>query len=60
MGDTGRRRTTGKGSNIKKMPYEIRLRNYEKEKMEMLRKATNVPIGQLSIRLKEIADKWGI
>ena len=60
MGDTGRRRTTGKGGNIKKMPYEIRLRNYEKEKMEMLQKATNIPLDQLTIRLKEIADKWEI
>ena len=60
MGDTGRRRTTGKGNSISKMPFEIRYRNYKMEEDKLLRETKDIPIGELSEMLRKLADKWKV
>ena len=47
-------------NSISKMPFEIRYRNYKMEELELLKKSVNVPVNELSAKLKELADKWKI
>ena len=57
LADMAKKRTT---NSISKMPFEIRYRNYKMEEMELLKKSVNVPVNELSAKLKELADKWKI
>ena len=47
-------------SAIRNMPYEIRLKKYQKEKEELFYKIKDLTAEEVSQKHKELADKWGI
>lgn len=45
---------------IRNMPYETRLKQYQKEKEELFYKIKNLTAEEVSQRHKALADKWRI
>lgn len=45
---------------LKKLPYNERLRNYERDKQALLSKMANLPAQDFAEKLKELQEKWGI
>ena len=42
------------------MPYNQRLRAYERDKDELLRKAAGLPAAEFQMLLDQLIKKWGI
>ena len=44
----------------KKLPYNERLRNYEREKQALLGSMRDRPAEEFAERLRQLQDKWGV
>lgn len=44
----------------KHLPYNERLRNYERDKQTLLSTMSNLPAKEFAERLKELQEKWDI
>jgi hypothetical protein len=53
-------RSIEKSSAFYKMPYQDRLRGYERDKQQLLATAASLPADEFSDRLKALQDKWKI
>ncbi len=47
-------------SPLRTLPYQQRLRGYEKDKEELLRVAAGIPAGEFQRLLDQLILKWGI
>ena len=45
---------------IRAMPYETRLRNYEREKNAMFNKIAGLPASEVAQKHADLAKKWGV
>ncbi len=45
---------------IRSMPYDVRLKRYQKEKEELFYKIKDMTAEEVSQKHKELADKWRI
>lgn len=45
---------------IKSLPYEMRLRNYEREKTELVAKNFGISPEKMIEMLKDLAEKWKV
>ena len=45
---------------IRAMPYDMRLRNYEREKNELFDRIAHMSAGEVAEAHAELARKWGI
>lgn len=45
---------------IRAMPYEVRLRNYEREKNAMFSKIAGLPASEVAKAHADLAKKWGV
>lgn len=44
----------------KHLPYEERLRGYERDKQALLSSMRDLPAGEFAERLKELQEKWDV
>ena len=45
---------------IRRMPYDKRLRMYEEEKDELFRRSVNMSAADISVAHAELARKWNV
>ena len=49
-----------KAFEIMKMPYEQRIRNYEREKNELFYELAALPAAEIAKRHEELREKWRV
>lgn len=45
---------------IRSMPYDLRIRNYEREKDQMFSRIAGLPAEEVSRMHRELAEKWKV
>ena len=45
---------------IRAMPYEVRIKHYEREKNDLFYKIANMPASQVAKAHAELAEKWKV